>query len=349
MTWRMDSYRLLIVFIILVSFQVGHTLRCACKEDLRTCTSIHTMQANFKTAKKICMENGGKLLMSLSSSENSLLFDTTGNFWIGEEGECLSSSKKFRSSIVTLNRGGEDVMCSSRCMSVSSNRKFTERLCEEQADGFLCDGIQWETCWENRPSEVQILNKQDCGQAPCEHTCEEIPDGHKCSCFKKYRPSRKNPEHCEYYCDSFSCPMLCSEDNSRCNCPDGFVKDETKCTDINECQSNHDCEQKCSNTNGSYNCSCYEEFMLVNKSKCLPLIKPTPLAAGLVTPPVNYTISHAAFATPAEYIGLTLFIILTICVLMGLMYYLRKSKSDALLKDSDDPDTVTVQEVQLQL
>ncbi|MCJ8736858.1 hypothetical protein PDJAM_G00017260 [Pangasius djambal] len=340
----MDSYRPVISFIILISFHVGHTLRCACKEDLRTCTGIHNLQADFKTAQKICMEKGGTLLTPSSKIIDSLLFNKTGRFWIGAEGKCLSSRNSQRES-VTLNRGGEDVACSSRCMLVSSNRKF-ERPCEEQADGFLCDGIQWENCWEDRPSEVQILNKKDCALAPCEHQCKVVPGGHMCSCLPRFRPSRKHPERCEYYCNSATCPRLCST----CECPDGFIKEEEQCTDLDECKSNHhDCAQKCRNTFGRYECSCHEGFMLVDKSKCVPLIKPTPLNSMFVTPSVNYTLSHAAFATPAEYIGLTLFIILAISALIGLLYYLRKSKSDVLLKNSDAPDDTTVQEAQLQL
>ncbi|XP_053489616.1 matrilin-2-like [Ictalurus furcatus] len=344
----MDSYRPVILFSILISFHVGHTLRCACKEDLRTCTSIYNMQTNFKTAQKICMEKGGKLLTPLSKTIDSFLFNKTGHFWIGSEGDCLSSSRNSRGDSVTLNRGGENVACSSRCMSVSSNKTLMERSCEEQVDGFLCDGIQWENCWEERASEVQILNKKDCGLGPCEHQCEEVPGGHMCTCYNPdlFRPSRKNPERCEYYCDSTTCKQLCS----MCECPDGFIKDEANCTDLDECKSNHtNCEQKCRNTIGSYMCSCHEGFMLVNKTKCVPLINPTPLTAELVTPSVNYTLSHAVFATPAEYIGFTLLILLAICVLIGLLYYLRKSKSDVLLKNNDIADDIMVQEARLQM
>lgn len=342
----MDSYRPVILFIILICFHVGHTLRCACKEDLRTCTSIHNMQTNFKTAQKICMEKGGKLLTALSKTIDSFLFNKIGHFWIGTEGDCLSSSRNSRGDSVTLNRGGEDGACSPQCMSVSNNKTLMERSCEEQVDGFLCDGIQWENCWEERASEVQILNKKDCLVAPCEHQCKEVPGGHMCTCNYPhlFRPSRKNPERCEYYCDFTACKRC-----TTCPCPDGFMKDEENCTDLDECKSSHDCEQKCRNTIGSYKCSCYEGFMLVNKTKCVPLINPTLLTAELVTPSVNYTLSHAAFATPAEYIGFTLLIMLVVCVLIGLLYYLRKSKSDVLLKNYDIPDDITVQDAQLQL
>ncbi|XP_053366030.1 signal peptide, CUB and EGF-like domain-containing protein 2 [Clarias gariepinus] len=331
----MDSYRLLILFIILVSFQVGHTLRCACKEDLRTCTSIHTMQANFKTAKKICMENGGKLLMSSSIDMDSFLFNKTGNFWIGEEGDCLGSSRKSRSNNVTLNRGGDDTGCSSLCMSVSSNGNLTERSCVEEADGFLCAGIQWETCWELITVEVQILNKKVCRRDTCEHNCKNVPGGHMCSCDPKFRPSRKEPKRCEYFCDSSPCLRLCPT----CDCPNGFINDEKQCADIDECNSNHNnCGQKCKNLIGHYKCSCNEGFMLVNKSQCLPIIKPTPLAAAFVTAPVNYTLNHAAFLTSGGYIGFTLFIMLIISALIGLLYYLRKRKLGVLFKNSNAPE-----------
>ncbi|XP_058255216.1 multiple epidermal growth factor-like domains protein 6 [Hemibagrus wyckioides] len=341
----MDSYRAVITFIILISFHMGQTLRCACKEDLRTCTSIYDMQANFKTAQQTCMKNGGKLLTTSSKSIDSLLFNKTGRFWIGTDGDCLSRSRHSGGDSVTLNSGRKDVACSSKCMMVSSNRNLIERSCEEQADGFLCDDIQWENCWENRASEVQILNNDDCLFAPCEHQCLEVPGGHMCYCYLNFRLSKKHPERCELYCDSHTCPLA----KGMYQCPEGFVKDETQCVDVDECTSNHNCEQECMNTFGSYKCFCNDGFKLVNKSKCVPLMNNTPISGTLVTPSVNYTSSHAAFETPVEYIGLTLFVILVISALVGLLYYLRKNKSDLLLKDTDAPEDITVQETQLQL
>ncbi|KAK3563609.1 hypothetical protein QTP86_031849 [Hemibagrus guttatus] len=195
---------------------------------------------------------------------------------------------------------------------VSSNKNLTEHSCEEQADGFLCDDIQWENCWENAASEVQILNKKDCLLGPCEHNCKNVPGGHMCSCSSNFKPSRKNPKRCEYYCNSHTCPLQSITQE----CPEGFIKDEMQCTDLDECLSNHNnCEQECMNTFGRYKCFCKDGFKLVNKSKCVPLINNTPITGTLVTPSVNYTFSHAAFATPAEYIGLTLFIILVISAL----------------------------------
>ncbi|GAA6096571.1 fibrillin-1 [Tachysurus ichikawai] len=342
----MDSYRAVISFIILISFHVGQTLRCAYKEDVRTCTCIHEMQANFRTAQKICMENGGKLLTPSSKSIDSLLFNKDGHFWIGTEGNCLSRSRNSRGDSVTLNRGSKDAKCSSRCMLVSSNRNLTERSCWEQADGFMCDGIQWENCWENTPSEVQILKNEDCLLGPCEHQCKKVPGGHMCSCNPNFRPKREYPERCEYYCNSDTCPLL----SNMHDCPEGFIKDETNCTDLDECISNHNnCEQKCMNTFGGYKCSCFEGFKLVNKSKCVSLINNTPITGTFVTPSVNYTRNHAAFSTPVEYIGLILFILLAISAVVGLLYYLRKNKSDLLLKENNAPADITVQEAQLQL
>ncbi|XP_046711238.1 matrilin-2 [Silurus meridionalis] len=314
----MDSYRPVISFIILISFHVGCSLRCACTEDLTHCTSIHNMQANFKTAQQFCMENGGKLLTETSTIIESLLFNKSGHYWIGEKGRCLSSRKHSRGDSVTLNRGEEDVECSSRCISVSNNRTLTEHLCEKQTDGFLCDGIQWETCWKDQSMEVQILNNKGCGSLPCENLCTQIPRGHMCGCYKSFRPSRENPKRCEFYCESKPCKMPCSS----CECPDGFIKDETWCTDLDECMSNHNnCEQNCTNTFGSYKCSCQEGFMLEKKYKCVPLINPTPITASFFTPSVNYTMSHAAFSNPAEYICLTMLIVMVILAVIGVWYF----------------------------
>ncbi|XP_065067753.1 hemicentin-1-like isoform X2 [Rhopilema esculentum] len=45
-------------------------------------------------------------------------------------------------------------------------------------------------------------------------------------------------------------------------CPDGFLKDDRFCADVNECLVSTQCEQLCINTNGSYHCSCNKGFFL---------------------------------------------------------------------------------------
>ena len=44
-------------------------------------------------------------------------------------------------------------------------------------------------------------------------------------------------------------------------------------SDIDECQQDFTCDHKCSNTNGSYICSCYSGFIKDKNGKCQGIFK----------------------------------------------------------------------------
>ena len=65
---------------------------------------------------------------------------------------------------------------------------------------------------------------------------------------------------------NFTCPdnLVCinSVNGRICGCLDGYEKNGTSCYDKNECTNKSLCEQDCSDTQGSYECTCNSGFQL---------------------------------------------------------------------------------------
>lgn len=112
------------------------------------------------------------------------------------------------------------------------------------------------------------VDVNECASGPCEHECTNTQGGYHCTCFDGYIQSTEDMHTCKMHCTEADCPPECDPNNSaHCNCPDGFVLDEQRCADIDECDS-EPCDQKCENTYGSYKCSCEEGFVLKKNGKC---------------------------------------------------------------------------------
>jgi low density lipoprotein-related protein 2 len=74
-------------------------------------------------------------------------------------------------------------------------------------------------------------------------------------------------------CNSRSCSNGCVQTplGPLCTCPAGEVinpNDPTLCEDLDECTPPGICSQKCTNSKGSYLCSCAEGYVLENKHEC---------------------------------------------------------------------------------
>lgn len=67
-------------------------------------------------------------------------------------------------------------------------------------------------------------------------------------------------------CDNSPCSQICTntEGSYSCSCNDGFLLSNTsECTDYDECLAPvSPCDQQCTNTIGSYKCSCNDGFIL---------------------------------------------------------------------------------------
>ncbi|XP_017775137.1 PREDICTED: fibrillin-1 [Nicrophorus vespilloides] len=154
--------------------------------------------------------------------------------------------------------------CSHGCINTHGNTFCT---CPE---GMMLD-TDWKTCTD--------IN--ECEDSPCSHECVNIVGSYKCACPTGYLIGPENLHECVDVneCESKPCSHLCENTvgsfvcscpdtwilkNNTCvqdNCPPGYKMENDGCEDINECLDGV-CDGLCENTNGSYECSCYEGYYL---------------------------------------------------------------------------------------
>jgi len=272
------------------------------------CIAVNRDRVDFKTAEEACRDRKGELMTCESDADertlDALRGELLGDFWIGlhlPAGSCSNLSAALRGYEWTSGSGHRSFspdfspwkdsvkVCSPRCVSLSGDRKWTERLCSDVADGFLCKTKHKDACRALELSDPDVIQSSDgCAGAPCQHTCTEVKGGYICSCFTGYAPDSRQPGLCKIHCAQKKCPPIC-EGNGLCFCQDGFVLGETFCEDIDECLSDA-CDQECVNTFGSFACSCREGFVLKDQLRCVEgeggagAVVTTALAAGFVKP-----------------------------------------------------------------
>ncbi|XP_023270772.1 thrombomodulin-like [Seriola lalandi dorsalis] len=140
--------------------------------------------------------------------------------------------------------------------------------CKNTIGGFQC------VCEDGYVKSGSLcVDDNECLSAPCEHECHNTPGSYNCSCFEGYKVDPKSPNKCKRHCGKEECAAECDpNDASQCYCPDGYVaeerEDHTVCIEIDECISNY-CDQQCTNTFGSYVCSCSPGYTLVNQYNCV--------------------------------------------------------------------------------
>lgn len=71
-------------------------------------------------------------------------------------------------------------------------------------------------------------------------------------------------------CRSMRCMHACAmtPTGPKCYCPDGRKPLGTQCVDADECELDGTCSQICTNTDGSFTCSCVSGY-IKNESDCL--------------------------------------------------------------------------------
>ena len=112
----------------------------------------------------------------------------------------------------------------------------------------------------------------------CVHNCDNTPGSFKCSCITGYKLDL----------DGFSCSpeVECDVNNNcqsgcikvegvdTCTCNPGYMlaADNQTCNDIDECtEGTDDCANNtgvCTNTDGSYQCACTDNFILGPSNEC---------------------------------------------------------------------------------
>jgi len=111
-------------------------------------------------------------------------------------------------------------------------------------------------------------DEDECVSGPCEHICINTIGSYQCECYEGFIQSKDDMHTCVMHCTEEQCPAECDPNNNeQCNCPDGFLLEDTMCLDIDECTSNY-CDHKCDNTPGGYVCSCREGYLLLKDGTC---------------------------------------------------------------------------------
>jgi low-density lipoprotein receptor-related protein 1 (alpha-2-macroglobulin receptor) len=149
--------------------------------------------------------------------------------------------------------------------------------------GWVCDEDQ--DCGTS--SELGVdTSDEDRAQCPKEVKCpwNEAPcgDGLRCVPLSKFCDDHGDcPDNGDEWdfcrnstdgCDRLRCTYGCkpTRDGPMCFCPDGKRPDGSKCVDADECELDNACAQLCTNTVGSFECSCVSGYEK-NGTKCVAL------------------------------------------------------------------------------
>ncbi|XP_063040694.1 thrombomodulin [Engraulis encrasicolus] len=367
------------VSIFLALFSCGNTVtrNCVCKNDV--CKAAFTLSSNFHTAKELCEDMGGQLMAVPSQLTNDelkdLLSKTNGEFWIGlrlPHGQCTDVTLPLKGYRWTSDPSvtqyakwrGHEKVCSSHCVSVSVDLKWTEQLCKLKRAGFLCEKIRIDVCssfvLEKKESIVfndlhPRYSTAPCAAGMCEHRCQAKGAGsYTCSCYDGFAVSKKEQHHCvPNNCLDDRCEPSCVGDaeSSSCTCQGGYLLHEEHaakiCEDINECEQNS-CDDFCYNSLGSYECSCQNGYRLEANGKCVKMKIESNEIDGIgwatrrpdlqLTPSLNYT-RHASVGSPGKSIGI---IVVVAVGIIGVIFFVRywKQKIDepstSLTSNADD-------------
>lgn len=339
---KVMTIAILMSVLVLLSIKTGFAIKqtgiCRPFCTGMTCITLNHDRVDLKRAEEACRDRNGKLLTFESETDENILDslsqELNGNFWIGlrlPPGTCSNSSAPLRgyewttgsihqSFIPSFSVWKDSVeVCSPRCVSLSGDRKWTERLCSDKTDGYLCKTSHKDACQAQELSDPNVFqSSKGCLDAPCEHTCIAVKGGYKCSCFRGYIPDTKDPRQCKMHCTQQLCPVIC-ESGSACYCPDGFLKTENICLDMDECLIGK-CDQKCENTFGSFVCSCQEGFVLKDQVKCIKaeqrehFVITTPITIGSVKPASNNNTTKSSSAPTAGFLLIWIFIALAVVV-----------------------------------
>lgn len=178
-------------------------------------------------------------------------------------------------------------------------------------------------------------DENECESGPCEHNCNNTMGSYHCHCFEGFSVSLTDRHKCIVHCADMECPAVSCDFNNpnQCDCPPGFIFEEREpvhyCLDIDECVLSFECEQICTNTPGSYTCSCHEGFQS-NGSRCN--------AVGMTTPRTERypgktasTISDGGLL--AIIVSCVLIILLLVCAAHHCVKRFGKMTSFTLNKD----------------
>ena len=125
--------------------------------------------------------------------------------------------------------------------------------------------------WANHDVTYYVSGEDPCLNASCSHTCVILSaNSYQCECPVGYKMKDGDNQKCQNIdeCEDESdvCDQECTDTDGsyQCSCRPGYKEvNQVDCEDIDECTiSDHDCEQVCENTMGSFLCSCNDTYRL---------------------------------------------------------------------------------------
>lgn len=311
------------------------------------CITVNQDRVDFKTAEEACHERNGHLMTLQPDTDESILNSVSqelfGNFWIGlrlPAGACSNlsaplrgyewtSASTQRNFIPSISTWKDSItVCSPHCVSLSNDLKWTERQCSDKTDGYLCRTKHKDACPVQELSDLRVFQSSiGCSTFPCEHECKDVQGGYTCSCRKGYIPDSKDPRQCKLHCGEQRCPVICDgNDRTTCHaiCPDGFLRVDNFCVDINECDM-HQCDQDCKNTFGSFVCSCQKGFVLKDQVKCR---KADGTEGFVITTPANSNTMKPSSASAGGFLWVWIVVTVAVVVLIFAVrfYVVRRQK-----------------------
>ncbi|XP_062857261.1 complement component C1q receptor [Trichomycterus rosablanca] len=259
-----------------------------CAGDL--CFTVHTHNTDFNSAQKSCQKRGG-YLMSVRTTEamdiiSDLLTGCTGEFWIG-----LRYSNNFcADSLVDLkgytwingdnttyftNWKSHKHVCSQKCVSLSKqDSKWTERLCNDAIEGYLCEYKIPGKC--KRLTSVSAVlyetplgfAREDLGAVPYSSNATSQNLGTRFICLDGEWVQA--PWSCEVF--KGGCEHNCYKLNNTfiCTCPSGYKLDSNavSCSKVHNDPCIHaGCSHICLSEGKHYNCHCHQGFELGEDGK----------------------------------------------------------------------------------
>ncbi|KAM7376694.1 hypothetical protein PAMP_006407 [Pampus punctatissimus] len=352
---KVMSLTILMSVIFLSSVKTGvcmkPTATCWAVCSGTDCITVNQDRLDFKKAEETCRNRNGELVTFQTHTDETILYNLSqelyGNFWIGlrlPANACSNLSAPLRGyEWTSVGMHGNDIplfntwkdnvkVCSSYCVSLSNNQMLTERLCSDKTDGFLCRTNHKDACQATELSDPNFFrSSKGCSDGPCEHICTDVNGGYICSCFKGYIPDSKDPKQCKMHCAEQKCPVICDTNTDNiCFCPEGFIRNEKFCEDIDEC-SMQECQQQCKNTFGGFSCSCKEGFILKGQVNCIRadnsehFVVTTPIVIDLVKPTLKIS-SVSASSFIWLWICIAVAVAVLICIVRFYVVKLQKRR-----------------------
>lgn len=369
---KVMTVTILMSVIVLLSIKTGFGMKQsgACRPFCTgsDCITVHQDRVDFKTAEEACRDRNGELVTFQPETDENILDilsqEFNGNFWIGlrlPSGACSNLSAPLRGyewtsgsihrSFVPSHGTWKDgvKVCAPRCVSLSGDQKWTERLCSDKIDGFLCKTKHKDACQAQELSDPTVFqSSQGCLVGPCEHTCTDVKGGYKCSCFKGYIPDSKDPRQCNMHihCAQQRCPVQCDENTGSCYCPGGFVRSDTFCEDVDECFM-EECDQQCKNTFGGFVCSCRKGFVLKDQVRCIKAADSekfvvTTVAVGFVQPAANNNTLRGSSAPSGGFLWIWIFLAVAVVVFIVVIRFYVVKRQKRREQNSNQQSTAPV-------